>query len=145
MCQETNSVWFGSSDTCQMASLESSESLSNPSDQHLCWKGSPSQKLKNKCVLNWLWWKIQCFQAQFFFVFFFSWKLPVAEELTPQTRYAIIITFLLYYIDRVNIRYIILISSKESAQFVPYKILIPMGLKYNVQYCAKVPTHSEDS
>ena len=42
---ETNSVWYGSSDTCQMASLETFKI-----------------EEKNKCVLKWLLGKIQCFK-----------------------------------------------------------------------------------
>ena len=43
---ETNSVWYGSSDTCQMASLESFKGLTHPLDQDPSWEGSPTQKLK---------------------------------------------------------------------------------------------------
>ena len=41
-------------DTCQMASLQSFEGLTHPSDQDPSWEGSPHPKIdKNKCVLKW--------------------------------------------------------------------------------------------
>ena len=38
MCHETNSVRYGSSDTCEMASLESLKGLTHPSDLKICFK-----------------------------------------------------------------------------------------------------------
>ena len=43
-------IWYGSSDTCQMTSLESFLSLSDLCDQDSIWGGSPTQKLKRKKV-----------------------------------------------------------------------------------------------
>ena len=40
-----NSVWYGSSDTCLMASLQSFKGLSHPSDQDPSWRGSPQPKI----------------------------------------------------------------------------------------------------
>ena len=50
----TNSVWYGSSDTCLMASLESFKGLSQPLDQDPNWRGSHTQKLKkiNKALFG---------------------------------------------------------------------------------------------
>ena len=49
MLHETNSVCYGSSDTCQMASPESFKGLiSHPSDQDPRWRGSPTKKFKKK-------------------------------------------------------------------------------------------------
>ena len=43
----------GSSDTCQMASLERFKGLTHRSDQDQSWEGSPHPKIeKKKCVLN---------------------------------------------------------------------------------------------
>ena len=50
---EMNSLWYGSSDTCQMASLQSFKGLTHPSDQDPSWEGSPHPKIENnKCVIN---------------------------------------------------------------------------------------------
>ena len=79
MRHEMNSVWYGSSDTCQMASLESFKGLTHPSDQDPSWEGSPHPKIeKNKCVLKWSLGKIQIcpvlIQMQ---LFFSSWVYTV--------------------------------------------------------------------
>ena len=67
MRHETNSVWYGPSDTCKMASLQSVIGMTHPSDQDPSWEGSPHKKLeKNKCVLKWSIGKIQCFEPMFF-------------------------------------------------------------------------------
>ena len=59
-----NSVWYGSSDTCQMASPESFEVWATLRTKIQAEKGSPHPKIeKNKCVLNWFLGKIQCFKA----------------------------------------------------------------------------------
>ena len=47
---ELNSVWYGSSDTYQMASLESFKGLRHPLNQDPGWEGSPTQKLKKISV-----------------------------------------------------------------------------------------------
>ena len=61
---ETNSVWCGSSDTCQMVSPE------------CCQVCATLPKFeKNKCALNWLLCKIQCFRPMFFCFFFSLWKI----------------------------------------------------------------------
>ena len=55
-------LWYGSYDTCQMASLESFKGLTHPSDQDLSWEGSPHPKIeKNKFVLK--------YEEQLFWVF----------------------------------------------------------------------------
>ena len=66
-----NSVWYESSDTCRMASLESFKGLIHPSDQDLSWERYTHPKIeKNKCVLKWSLGKIQCFKPMIFFFFF---------------------------------------------------------------------------
>ena len=79
---ETNSVWFGSSDPCQMASLENFKVLRHPLDQNPSWEGSPQPKIeKKKCVLNWSWGKIQCFKPMLFF--FLCGKSGLADGYQP--------------------------------------------------------------
>ena len=43
---ETNFVWYGSSDTSQMASVESFKGLTHPSDQDPSWEGSPQPNIE---------------------------------------------------------------------------------------------------
>ena len=50
MCHETNSVWYGSSDTCQMASPESFEVWATLQTKIQAEKGPPTQKLKKISV-----------------------------------------------------------------------------------------------
>ena len=71
MRHETNSVLYGSSDTCQMASLQSFKGLTHSSDQDPSWEMSPHPKFEEKKnVLNWSMGKIQCYKTVFFcFVF----------------------------------------------------------------------------
>ena len=70
MHHETNSVWYGSSDTCQMASSERFEVRATLRTEIQAEKGPPQPKIeKNKCVLIWLLGKIQCFKPMFLFFF----------------------------------------------------------------------------
>ena len=71
-----------SSDTYQMASPESLEVWATLRTKIQAEKGPPHPKIeKNKCVLNWLLGKIQCFKPMFFF--FLSGKSPVADPAPP--------------------------------------------------------------
>ena len=70
MRHETNSVWYGSSDTCQMASPERFEVWATLRTEIQAEKGPPHPKIeKNTSVFNWLLGKIQFFKPMFF-VFF---------------------------------------------------------------------------
>ena len=81
-----DSVWYGSSDTYQMASLESLKGLTHPSDQDPSWEESPHPKIEtNKCVSKWPQGIIQCFKPMFFVLFFFLgavhlWRQPLWGE-----------------------------------------------------------------
>ena len=65
----------------QMASPESFEVWATLRTKIQAEKGPPHPKIeKNKCVLNWLLGKIQCFKPFFSFL---SGKLPVADPPPP--------------------------------------------------------------
>ena len=78
MRHEMNSVWYGSSDSCQMASPESFEVWATLRTKIQAEKGRPHPKIekKNKCVSNWLLGKMQCF-------LFFSFSLIIARRWHP--------------------------------------------------------------
>ena len=51
MCHETNSVWYGSSDTCQMTSLESFKGLSHLTEQDPSREG-PKKMYHSSCSIS---------------------------------------------------------------------------------------------
>ena len=91
MCHETNSVWYGASDTCQMASPERFEVWATLRTEIQAEKGQPHPKIeKNKCVLNWLLGKIQCFKPMFLFLYFFSGESGVDPPPLPLVKFSTI-------------------------------------------------------
>ena len=65
MRHERNSVWYGSSDRCQMAFPEMFEVWAPHLTTIIADEGTPHKNLKNTFVLKWFWVNFKCFRLLF--------------------------------------------------------------------------------